>query len=67
MPKKTFEQSLTELEKLVAQLEQGELSLDQSLKLYEKGVGLTRFCNDELQKAQLKIEELKAGKPDENV
>lgn len=67
MPKKTFEQSLTELEKLVAQLEQGELSLDQSLKLYEKGVGLTRFCHDELQKAQLKIEELKAGKPDENV
>lgn len=65
MAEKSFEKSLLDLEKIVLELEKGELTLEQSLKLYEKGVGLTRYCNGELKKAQLKIEELKAGKADE--
>lgn len=66
MAEKTFEKSLTDLEKVVVQLEKGDLSLEKSMQLYEKGIALTRFCNSELEKAQLKLEELKAGKSDES-
>lgn len=57
--KKTFEKSLAELEKIVEQLEKGDLSLEKSLSLYEKGIGLTASCKEELQKAKLKIQQLK--------
>lgn len=67
MAKKTFEKSLADLEQVVSQLEKGDISLEESIKLYEKGVELTRFCTGELEKAELKIEELKAGKSDETV
>jgi exodeoxyribonuclease VII small subunit len=63
--KKTFEKSLAELQKIVEQLEKGDLSLEKSLGLYEKGIGLTRFCQEELSQAKLKIEQLKAGDQDE--
>ncbi len=63
--KKTFEKSLADLQKIVEQLEKGDLSLEKSLGLYEKGIGLTRFCQEELGRAKLKIEQLKAGKQDE--
>lgn len=65
MAEKTFEKSLADLEKLVAQLEKGDLSLDKSIQLYEKGVHLTGFCSEQLNKAQLKIEELKVGTTNE--
>lgn len=67
MAEKTFEQSLADLEKVVSQLEKGETSLEESIALYEKGVELTRFCTQQLEKAELKIVELKAGKSDETV
>ena len=51
-----FERSLAELENIVAQLEQGELSLDESLQQFERGVGLTRICQNALQQAEQKIE-----------
>lgn len=51
-----FEQKLSDLEALVAKLETGELSLDESLKAYEEGVALTRECQSMLEKAQLRIE-----------
>jgi len=51
-----FERSLAELESIVARLEQGELSLEESLQQFERGVGLTRICQNALQQAEQKIE-----------
>jgi exodeoxyribonuclease VII small subunit len=51
-----FERSLAELEGIVARLEQGELSLDESLQQFERGIGLTRVCQSALQQAEQKIE-----------
>jgi exodeoxyribonuclease VII small subunit len=60
MPKKKsttlFEDSLAELEQLVTQLEQGEISLEQSLKSFERGVTLTRTCQKALQEAEQKVQ-----------
>jgi len=53
-----FEKSLEELESLVEQLESGELSLDESLKQFKRGVELTRHCQDVLEKAQQTVEKL---------
>jgi len=50
-----FESSLRNLEKLVNQLEQGDLSLEESLKAFEAGVKLTRECNRHLDEAEQKI------------
>ena len=57
MPK-TFESSLAELEKIVAQLESGELPLEESLKLFEDGVKLSRECRERLTEAERRIEVL---------
>ncbi len=51
----TFEQAMLELEQITKQLESGEIPLDDSLKLFEKGVELTRFCSNTLEDAQQKI------------
>jgi exodeoxyribonuclease VII small subunit len=51
-----FEQSLAELETLVERLEGGDLALDEALKLFERGVALTRHCQSSLQAAQQKVE-----------
>ncbi|NNL95477.1 MAG: exodeoxyribonuclease VII small subunit [Xanthomonadales bacterium] len=53
-----FEKSLAELEKLVEQLESGELSLDESLDQFKRGVQLTRECQQVLEHAQLTVEKL---------
>lgn len=53
-----FEKALAELEQLVAEMEQGELSLEDSLKRFEKGIALTTECQQALQKAELKVSEL---------
>lgn len=63
--KKTFEKALADLQEVVEQLEKGDLSLEKSLTLYEKGVKLTTFCQKELAKAKLKIEELRVVKQDD--
>lgn len=58
MPKKenlTFESASARLEEIVKILEQGNSPLDESLKLYEEGVLLVRFCNDSLDNAERKI------------
>jgi exodeoxyribonuclease VII small subunit len=64
MPKKSpneispvahFEQSLEELEQLVEKMEAGDLSLEQSLGAYERGVGLYRQCQQALEQAQLRV------------
>jgi len=51
-----FEKSLGELEKLVSEMEQGDLSLEASLKHFEKGVQLSRTCQQALREAEQKVE-----------
>jgi exodeoxyribonuclease VII small subunit len=53
-----LEKALTELEKLVEEMEQGNLSLEESLKRFERGIALTSDCQEALQKAELKVQEL---------
>lgn len=50
-----FERSLDELEQLVQRLEHGDLSLDDSLKAFERGVSLYRSCHGALEQAELKV------------
>ena len=56
----TFESASMRLAEIVKVLEQGNSSLDESLKLYEEGVLLVRFCNDSLDNAEKKIKMLVA-------
>jgi exodeoxyribonuclease VII small subunit len=51
-----FERSLAELESIVDKLEQGDLSLDESLKQFERGIQLTRACQVALKQAEQKVE-----------
>ena len=53
-----FETALAELEALVGRLEQGDLSLDESLKQFKRGVELTRRCQNILDQAQQVVEQL---------
>jgi len=53
-----FEAALAELEALVEKMEQGDLSLDESLKQFERGVQLTRSCQQALQEAEQKVQVL---------
>lgn len=53
-----FEKALEELESLVEQLESGDLSLDQSLQQFKRGVELTRHCQGVLEQAQQTVEQL---------
>lgn len=53
---KSFETSLAELEKIVSKLEDGDLALEQSLELFEKGIKLSRECRERLSKAERRIE-----------
>jgi exodeoxyribonuclease VII small subunit len=55
---KTFESAIAELEKIVKQLEEGDLPLDKSLALFERGVELSRYCHEQLGAAQRRIEVL---------
>jgi exodeoxyribonuclease VII small subunit len=56
--KQTFETSLQELEKIVRRLEDGDLPLEESLKLFEDGVKLSRECQERLNQAERRIEVL---------
>jgi exodeoxyribonuclease VII small subunit len=51
----TFEAALKRLEEIVQALEKGELPLEESLRLYEEGIGLTRICHEKLEEAEGKI------------
>lgn len=53
-----FEQAITELDEIVRTLEQGDLPLEQSLALFERGVRLSRFCHDRLEAAEQRIQVL---------
>ena len=51
-----FEEALKKLEKIVADLEKGELSLDESLAKYEEGIKLSKICSRQLEAAKSKVE-----------
>jgi exodeoxyribonuclease VII small subunit len=55
---KDFESAIAELEQIVKTLEEGELPLEKSLELYERGVQLSRFCHGRLEDAERRIEVL---------
>ena len=61
MAVKTFEESMTELEGIVSQLEIGEITLDDSLKLFEQGIKLTKNCRKKLDDAEKKVKILTIG------
>lgn len=56
MTELSFEKALAELEKIVEKLEEGKISLNESLAFFEKGVKLARYLRQELDKAEKKIE-----------
>jgi len=53
---KDFEAALTELDVIVKKLEDGDIPLEQSLQLFERGVQLSRFCHARLEEAERRIE-----------
>jgi exodeoxyribonuclease VII small subunit len=56
-----FEDALGELESIVEKMERGDLKLEESLQLFERGVGLTRQCRTSLETAELKVKNLLAA------
>jgi exodeoxyribonuclease VII small subunit len=56
--KQTFEQSLKRLEEIVEQLEQGDVPLDDALKMYEEGIELSKACVEKLTQAELHLKKL---------
>ena len=62
MVKERFEDALNKLEKIVSKLEDGEIPLEESLKLFEEGIRLSRLCNQKLEEAEKRVEILMKGK-----
>jgi len=58
-----LEEALDDLERIVAELEEGKLSLEESLSLFEKGMRLVGLCNAKLEAAEQKIESLTGDLP----
>ena len=54
----SFEESFAQLEEVVRQLERGELTLDESMALFEKGIKLAQLCEAKLDKAEQKVSQL---------
>lgn len=57
----SFEQALSELEKIVAQMERGDVALEDSIALYQRGAALKAHCEAKLKDAQLKVEQIVLG------
>jgi exodeoxyribonuclease VII small subunit len=62
MAEKKFEAALARLEEIVKELEAGDLPLEQSLKLFEEGIKLSRLCNKRLEDAERRVEILMKDK-----
>lgn len=54
----SFEEALKELELIVSKLEDDSITLEESVKLYEEGIKLSRFCSEILNQAELRIEQV---------
>ncbi|MBO7292750.1 MAG: exodeoxyribonuclease VII small subunit [Clostridia bacterium] len=59
--KMTFEEAVARLEQIVRAMEEGKLSLDDSLKAFEEGIALVRFCNGRLDSAEQRVRVLMSG------
>lgn len=57
----TFEDAFARLERIVQRLEQGNLSLEESTRLYEEGISLARLCNELLNRAEMRITRLQTS------
>jgi len=55
MAQKTFEQSMKQLERIVQELEDGDMPLEQAIKKFEEGIKLTKFCSQKLDETEKKI------------
>jgi exodeoxyribonuclease VII small subunit len=55
MAQKTFEQSMKQLERIVQELEDGDLPLEKAIKKFEEGINLTKFCSQKLDETEKKI------------
>ena len=55
---KSFESSFTRLEKILEKLESEDVTLEETIKLYEEGLSLTKFCYEKLNNAELRIKEI---------
>jgi exodeoxyribonuclease VII small subunit len=62
MPKQSFESALKRLEKIVEELESGDLSLENALKKFEEGVQLSKFCTQKLDETEKKVQILLKSK-----
>ncbi|RPH39011.1 MAG: exodeoxyribonuclease VII small subunit [Desulfobulbaceae bacterium] len=58
MAQKTFESAMARLEQITEELEDGEISLEKSLKKFDEGIKLAEFCNAQLTEARAKVEML---------
>lgn len=66
----SFENAMAELEKIVRNLENGSIGLEQSIQEYERGVALRKHCESKLKDAQLRVEKLSlnaAGQPQRDI
>ncbi len=61
IPEMTFEEALAELESVVTRLERGDVALDDSIKLYERGALLRKRCQDKLAEAEEKVSRITLG------
>jgi exodeoxyribonuclease VII small subunit len=61
---RNYEEAVIRLEEIVAKLEAGDLSLDESLTLFEEGIGLAKYCSGKLDAAEGKLEILLGLNPD---
>ncbi len=59
--KMSFEEALGELETIVRKLEQGDVELEQSIQIYERGAALKKHCEARLKSAELKVEQIVQG------
>jgi exodeoxyribonuclease VII small subunit len=55
---KSFEENFSRLEKILEKLESEDVTLDETIKLYEEGLALTKFCYEKLNDAELRIKEI---------
>ncbi len=61
IPKMNFEDALAELERIVQQLESGDVALEDSILIYERGAALKSHCEKKLQAAETKVEKIIVG------
>lgn len=67
MQESSFEALVAELDVVVAALERGGLPLDEALRLFEQGVRLTRECQDRLEKAELRVKDIRVLLAEEKI